>query len=96
MRERTYRERLRGTYHLVLTQIARHIGDLGPVGRPSEAQMQALKDLYRAKFHLGVSTEAMSDSQLSDLINQVEADAACRGIPFPARQYREAAPQQGA
>lgn len=90
-RERTHREQLRGTYHYVLNIIAMNLA--GPDAKPTRAQLDAVKDFYRAKFHTGQSTEELTDQDLSDLINLVEADAAHRLlITFPARRTRELEP----
>ena len=90
-RERTYREQLRGTYHYVLTRIAMHLAD--PDVKPTTKQIAAIKDYFRARFHLGRSTEDLSDQELSDLINEVEADAAGRLlVTFPARRTRDMEP----
>lgn len=92
MRERTHREQLRGTYHRVLTLIAAHLA--GPDAIPTRGQVAAVKDLYRAKFHTGRSTESLTDEEWSDLINEVESEAAARLlITFPARRTREAETQ---
>ena len=87
-RERTYREQLRGTYHYVLNVIAMHLA--GPDVKPTREQLSAVKNLFRAKYHVGRSTEDLSDDELSDLINQVEAEAATvLLVTFPARRERE-------
>ena len=86
-RERTPREQLRGTYHHVLNVIAAHLA--GPDAKPTRDQVQAVKNLYRAKYHTGRSSEDLSDEELSDLINTVEADAASALlVTFPARRER--------
>ncbi len=87
-RERTYRERLRGTYHYVLTRIAMHLA--GPDVKPTRAQIEAVKSLYQAKFHTDRSSEDLTDEELSDVINEIEADAAnTAGVTFPERRTRE-------
>lgn len=87
-RERSYRAQLRGTYHYVLNVIAMHLA--GPDVKPTRAQVQAVKEYFRALFHVGRSTEDLSDQELSDLINEIEAHAAGRAlVSFPARRERE-------
>lgn len=86
-RQRTYRERLRGLLHAVLTTISRSVPVRQEDGSFATLPIEVWKEHFRRAF-LGpdVSTEAISDSRLYTFILEVESDAATvLGVQFNDR-----------